>query len=108
MEVVDYAQFLWCYFMRIHKNRVRRIAINKSSMYLKDLLRHKVLGSFTKWIPFGPFLKIAVVTMMALLIKESGKCECRMILDGVAFFPVFLNIQRLVVIISRKHTYEHT
>jgi hypothetical protein len=49
-------------------------------MYLKDLLPHKVLGSFTKWIPVGPVLKIAVVTMLALLIKKKKgrKCECKM------------------------------
>jgi hypothetical protein len=50
--------------MHIHKNRMRRIAVNKSSVYLKDLLPHKVLGLFTKLIPVGPVLIIAVVTML--------------------------------------------
>jgi hypothetical protein len=71
--------------MHIQKKIGRRIAIDKSSVYLKDLLPHKVLCLFTKWIPIGPVLKIAVVTVLALLIKRSRKCECRMIMNRVAF-----------------------
>jgi hypothetical protein len=55
-------QFLCCYFMHIHKNRGRRIALNKSCMYFKDLFPHKVLGSYTKWHPVASILKIAIVT----------------------------------------------